>query len=81
MKVSPMATCAGRNASIPDPSSSIIVGSKAPSPSRRRDCHLMAPPCTFVRCFNSDKHWGVIKMTVSPTATLAAELRLGLVAE
>ena len=23
--------------------------------SRRRDCHLMAPPCTFSRCFNSDK--------------------------
>ena len=25
------------------------------SASRRRDCHLMAPPCTFIRCFNSDK--------------------------
>ena len=24
-------------------------------PSRRRDCHLMAPPCTFIRCFNRDK--------------------------
>ena len=23
--------------------------------SRRRDCHLMAPPCTFIRCFNGDK--------------------------
>ena len=23
--------------------------------SRRRDCHLMAPPCTFIRCSNSDK--------------------------
>ena len=22
---------------------------------RRRDCHLMAPPCTFMRCFNRDK--------------------------
>ena len=22
--------------------------------SRRRDCHLMAPPCTFARCFNRD---------------------------
>ena len=21
----------------------------------RRDCHLMAPPCTFIRCFNMDK--------------------------
>ena len=26
-----------------------------PPPSRRRDCHLMAPPCTFIRCFNRDK--------------------------
>ena len=25
--------------------------------SRRRDCHLMAPPCTFSRCFNMDKQW------------------------
>ena len=23
--------------------------------SHRRDCHLMAPPCTFIRCFNRDK--------------------------
>ena len=23
--------------------------------SRRRDCHLMAPPCTFISCFNRDK--------------------------
>ena len=23
--------------------------------SRRRDCHLMAPPCNFIRCFNRDK--------------------------
>ena len=22
--------------------------------SRRRDCHLMVPPCTFIRCFNRD---------------------------
>ena len=24
-------------------------------PSRRRDCHLMAPPYTCIRCFNCDK--------------------------
>ena len=23
--------------------------------SRRRDCHLIAPPCNFIRCFNRDK--------------------------
>ena len=23
--------------------------------SRRRDCHLMAPPCAFIRCLNRDK--------------------------
>ena len=23
--------------------------------SRRRDCHLMAPPCTCISCFNRDK--------------------------
>ena len=22
--------------------------------SRRRDCHLITPPCTFIRCFNRD---------------------------
>ena len=33
-------------------------------PSRRRDCHLMAPSSTFSRCFNADKQ-GVIKMTVA----------------
>ena len=22
--------------------------------SRQRDCHLMTPPCTFIRCFNRD---------------------------
>ena len=37
--------------------------------SRRRDCHHAAPPSTFSRCFNRDKKGGVIKMTVSPTAT------------
>ena len=29
--------------------------------SHRRDCHLMAPPCNFIRCFNRDKQGGVIK--------------------
>ena len=26
--------------------------------SRRRDCHLMAPPCTFIMCFNRDINRG-----------------------
>ena len=28
-------------------------------PSRRRDCHMIAPPCTFGRCFNRDINRGV----------------------
>ena len=24
-------------------------------PSHRRDCHLITPPCNFIRCFNRDK--------------------------
>ena len=37
--------------------------------SRRRDCHLMAPPSTFSRVsIQTDR--GFIKMTVSPTARL-----------
>ena len=38
-----------------------------PSPSPM-NCHLMATPCTFIRCFNRDNTGGAIKMTVSPTA-------------
>ena len=30
-------------------------GPRKPPTSRRRDCHLMARPCTFIRCFNTDK--------------------------
>ena len=30
-------------------------GPQKGSASRRRDCHLMAPPCTFIRCFNRNK--------------------------
>ena len=29
--------------------------------SRRRDCHLMAPPCTCSRCFNRDKQGVSVK--------------------
>ena len=29
--------------------------------SRRRDCHLTAPPCTFSRCFNRDKQGVSVK--------------------
>ena len=29
--------------------------------SRRRDCHLMAPPCTCSRCFNGDKEGVPVK--------------------
>ena len=43
--------------------------------SRRRDCHLMAPRCAFIRYFNRDKQGGVIKMTVSPTARQVARPR------
>ena len=31
------------------------------SNSRRRDCHLMAPPFTFSRCFNRDKQGVSVK--------------------
>ena len=37
--------------------------------SRRRDCHSAAPQSAFIRCFNTDKKGGVIKMTVSPMAS------------
>ena len=33
---------------------------------------LLHPPSTFSRCFNMDKNGGVIKMTVSPTASVTA---------
>ena len=33
--------------------------------SRRRDCHLVAPPCTFIRCFNRGKQGVSAKLTTS----------------
>ena len=30
-----------------------VLLSRAHGPSRRRDCHLLAPPCTFIRGFNT----------------------------
>ena len=39
----------------------IITAEGAGGCSRRRDCHLMAPPCTFVRCFNGDRQGVSVK--------------------
>ena len=46
----------------------MAAGPKPVTPSRRRDCHLTAPPCTFIRCFNRVNR-GCRQMTVSPTAS------------
>ena len=35
------------------------------SDSRRRDCHLITPPCTVIRRSNRDEQGGVLKMTQS----------------
>ena len=37
------------------------AGLLAPADSRRRDCHLMAPPCTCSGCFNRDKQGVPVK--------------------
>ena len=43
--------------------------------SRRRDCHSAAPPPFFLQAFQQGCGGDVSKMTVSPTATLAASSR------
>ena len=51
----------------------MAAGPKPVTPSRRRDCHLTAPPCAFSRWFNRDKQGGVAKMAAPPTASTVPE--------
>ena len=50
------AMCGGRGAN-----SIYAMTAEDGDDSRRRDCHLMAPPCTFSRYFNRDKQGVSVK--------------------